>query len=126
MTDDDGQASEVEPLRSEDRAVLRERLERDVEALRAQLDLLRSVAAPVSLDLAIGRVSRIDALQQQQMASATRRRLEVQLQQSVAALRRLDRDDFGECASCGDAIGRRRLLARPAAPLCRSCEAGGG
>lgn len=120
--DDDAAAPEVEPLTEEDRRALAERLDRELAELRAQLELLKSSSAPVSLDLSIGRLSRVDALQQQHMASATRGRVETQIRQIGVAIRRLQTAAFGECAACGADIGRRRLLARPWTPYCRHCE----
>jgi DnaK suppressor protein len=122
---DDPDPPELELLSGDDRRAIRERLERQLEELRAQIELLKTSAAPVSLDLSIGRVSRVDAMQQQQMASASRRRAEVEMRQVGAALRKLQGASYGECALCGGAIGRRRLLARPATPYCRHCEEDG-
>ena len=116
---------EAEALTDEDRATVRARLAKQLEDLRGQLDLLRASSAPVSMDLSIGRLSRMDAMQQQQMASASRRRAEVEITKMHAALQRLQDSSYGECALCGGDIGRRRLLARPAAPYCRHCEEGG-
>jgi DnaK suppressor protein len=123
---DDPQTPEVEALTDEDRHAIQAKLEKQLEDARAQLEDLRGSIAPVSLDLSIGRLSRVDAMQQQQMASATRRRVEVELRQISAALRRLQGATYGECALCGGDIGRRRLLARPATPFCRHCEEDGG
>jgi DnaK suppressor protein len=38
------------------------------------------------------------------------------------ALERIDQGDYGECTSCGEEIGIKRLLARPVARLCISCK----
>lgn len=100
---------------------------------RAQLDALRldlvamiaDTAAgtrPVDLDEPIGRLSRMDALQQQSMTTANRNAAMRRLQQVDAALRRLADDSYGECANCGDAIDPRRLEAKPEAPLCVACQ----
>jgi RNA polymerase-binding protein DksA len=44
-----------------------------------------------------------------------------------AALDRIDDGTYGECASCGENINRKRLDALPYATLCISCaEKGGG
>jgi DnaK suppressor protein len=40
-----------------------------------------------------------------------------------SALARIDAGTFGVCADCGDAIGARRLEARPTATLCIDCKA---
>jgi DnaK suppressor protein len=100
----------------------RERL----EALRDELDALLASTAegvrPVDVDQPIGRVSRVDAMQQQSMLSANRAAAQRRRQQVEAALRRIEDGDYGDCASCGDEIDPRRLEARPEAPLCVVCQ----
>ena len=51
-----------------------------------------------------------------------RERERVLLRKIEATLERLERDDFGECLSCGDPIGLERLRARPVATLCIDCK----
>jgi DnaK suppressor protein len=46
-----------------------------------------------------------------------------ELDQVVAALRRLDEGTYGTCQDCGDAIDARRLQALPATPFCTDCQA---
>jgi DnaK suppressor protein len=38
------------------------------------------------------------------------------------ALERIDQSDYGECTSCGEEVGVKRLLARPVARLCITCK----
>jgi len=97
-----------------------------LEALATDLQLaLTGVGereGTVHLDqAAVGRVSRIDAIQQQKMAQAERRRAEVRLLQVRRALARIDDDTYGECLRCGDDIALGRLRARPEAPFCVAC-----
>ena len=94
------------------------------ESLRSGLGTHQANAQPVELDqAAVGRVSRIDAIQQQQMADAQRRRNELRLKQVGVALRGFADDSYGDCKVCGDPIGYRRLKARPESPACVSCMA---
>lgn len=37
-------------------------------------------------------------------------------------LEKIERGTYGQCESCGEAIGVERLLARPVASLCISCK----
>ncbi len=69
-----------------------------------------------------GRVSRIDALQQQQMTAAGKRGLALRLQQVRAAQERISREEYGDCLSCEEPIGIKRLRARPEAPFCLACQ----
>ncbi len=45
------------------------------------------------------------------------------LYDTVDALRRLYREEFGACETCGKDIGKERLLALPQARLCITCKA---
>jgi DnaK suppressor protein len=46
-----------------------------------------------------------------------------ELDQVVAALRRLREGTYGECLDCGEPIDERRLVALPATPYCTDCQA---
>ena len=82
----------------------------------------RDSSATVELDQSmVGRLSRMDALQAQQMAQETARRRQLQLQQIESALRRMDAGDYGYCLSCGDEIGAARLNFDPANTRCIGC-----
>ncbi len=92
------------------------------EELRALLAPSGIDDAPVALDQqAVGRVSRIDAIQQQQMAAAQRRRAELRLKQIEVALRAWAEEEYGDCRRCGEPIGYARLSARPECPCCVPC-----
>ena len=103
-----------------------EELRQDLIALREEIALLlsssREAARPVDLDQPIGRLSRMDALQQQSMLAANRRAAEVRLQRADAALQRLGEGEYGQCVSCGEEIGYARLKAGPETPFCLGCQ----
>ena len=83
------------------------------------LDVSADDAAPVELDQTQqGRLSRMDALQQQAMAAETQRRRHRQVLLLDAALQRLDDGEYGYCVSCGEEIGANRLALDPATPFC--------
>lgn len=68
-----------------------------------------------------GRLSRMDALQAQQMAKAGHARSKIELRRIEAALRRIESGDFGDCIDCGNAILLARLEANPTVTLCLAC-----
>jgi len=81
--------------------------------------------APVELDQqAVGRLSRMDALQVQAMALETSRRRGVELRRIATALARIDEGEYGYCLECGEEIAVRRLELAPASPLCIGCASG--
>lgn len=68
-----------------------------------------------------GRLSRMDAMQQQAMAQETQRRREFDIRRIDAALERLDAGEYGECLSCYEDIPVGRLEIDPAVTLCVAC-----
>ncbi|HIA03267.1 MAG TPA: TraR/DksA family transcriptional regulator [Myxococcales bacterium] len=91
-------------------------------SLESSLSMSKDSVKPVDLDEPIGRLSRMDAIQQKEMASTNRRNLAIRLQQVNAAIGAVQRDEYGECNRCGDDIGFKRLTAKPEAPLCLNCQ----
>ena len=78
--------------------------------------------APVELDQqAIGRLSRMDAMQQQSMDTAKEARRIERLRLIEAALRRLEEGDYGYCLNCGESISDGRLKLDPTFSLCIDC-----
>ena len=76
----------------------------------------------VDLDQPIGRLSRMDALQQQAMAKANRAAHRQRLILIEAALVAVKTDRYGDCRSCEEPIGFSRLQVRPESPFCLDCQ----
>jgi DnaK suppressor protein len=72
----------------------------------------------------VGRLSRMDAMQQQAMANATSQRRQVEISQAKAALQRITDDEFGYCVECGDDIAPKRLTHNPTVATCITCARG--
>lgn len=69
----------------------------------------------------VGRLSRMDALQGQQMALEAQRRNEQKIMALDGALRRMEAGDFGYCFVCGDEIPLPRLQIDPTVTRCINC-----
>ena len=105
----------------------------DEKALKQQLigrkkELERLVTAhhdntrPVVLDqTAVGRLSRMDEIQNQAMSIEMERRRIDETHRIDAALARMGKDEFGYCMTCGDEIEKKRLELDPAIPTCVGC-----
>ena len=93
-------------------------------ALCAQLEDPTGAAEAVELDQAmVGRLSRMDAMQHQEMAKAQRRRAQERVQRVARRIEQYANDDeaFGHCKDCFDAISAARLRALPDSDLCVDC-----
>ncbi len=101
-----------------------ERLKMQLAQMESDLALARESAATVELDQSrIGRLSRMDALQQQAMAQAGLQRLAVQKRRLVAALDRVAAGTFGRCGECGGAVETDRLVRDATTLFCAACQA---
>ena len=115
----------MEELSQAEAESLREQLVVLVAQLEKAQQASAGSAAPVVLDQSsVGRLSRMDAMQQQAMAKATRQQAQLRLTQCKAALSAFDRDEYGLCRKCEEPIGYRRLSAMPEAPFCLECQRG--
>ncbi|AWW73379.1 molecular chaperone DnaK [Erythrobacter sp. KY5] len=72
----------------------------------------------------VGRLSRMDAMQQQAMAQAQGRRRAAERTRITAALQRLDEDEWGYCMRCGEEIAQARLRHDPSVAVCVGCAGG--
>ena len=95
-------------------------LQQDLQAL---LDNTTESVQTVDLDQPIGRLSRMDAIQQQKMAKANRAAHQLRAKQVVVALSAIENDEYGFCKLCEEPIGFKRLRAKPEAPFCVNCQA---
>ena len=103
-----------------------EQVRQELLRIRSRLKALehssKEAGETVELDQAkVGRLSRMDAMQAQQMAKAIKRRRQQQFLAIDGALRRIDAGDYGYCFVCGDAIEARRLKIDPVITRCMKC-----
>ncbi len=77
---------------------------------------------PVELDQAkVGRLSRMDAMQGQQMEMEEARRRQHQLLKIEGALRRIESEEYGICFICEEEIDVRRLTFDLTSTRCVTC-----
>ncbi|MGM0517986.1 MAG: TraR/DksA family transcriptional regulator [Pseudomonadota bacterium] len=104
------------------REALRDQLLDRRVALRQLLADSADATRTVELDQSRqGRLSRMDALQGQEMAKATRSRREHELARIEGALRRMENGEYGDCFFCGEPIPLPRLQNDPSVTRCVDC-----
>ena len=92
------------------------------ELEQSAIELIKLVQ-PVSPDNAIGRLSRMDALEMQSVNNSKLRNQQQRIGEIRLALTRLKNDDeFGVCQECGDIILFERLRLRPECQHCVNCQ----
>jgi DnaK suppressor protein len=99
----------------------KKQLEEMEAELRAGVEGKAEASAPVTLDTSIGRLSRMDAIQSQQMALGLKARQQQALLRVRNAIEAIRKGTFGQCRRCKDPIGVERLEAQPDAVVCVKC-----
>jgi len=81
----------------------------------------KEMTKPVAPDVAIGRVSRMDAINNKSVAEAGLRMAEAKLKNLHRVLSQIGSKDFGLCLKCNQPIPLGRILIRPQSLLCVQC-----
>lgn len=90
--------------------------------LTTEIASLEEMCQPVAPDVAIGRVSRMDAINNKSVAEAALRNAKKKYHGLEYAMKNLDKDDFGICAKCRQSIPEGRILLVPESRYCVHCS----
>lgn len=99
----------------------RKQLQEMEAELRQSLEDNTDATAPVQLDTSIGRLSRMDAIQSQQIALGLKARQQQALLRVRNALQAINEGTYGQCRRCKRPINIERLEAQPDAVVCVGC-----
>ena len=106
-------------------AELKQELERELARLHRSMATTQNATGPVELDQSsIGRLSRVEALQSQQLTKGLHEREQQREALILEALQRIEEGTYGTCVGCGAAIPYGRLLVMPEARSCTNCGRG--
>lgn len=104
---------------------LRRELTRQLEKLERSMRVTDEAMNPVALDqTAVGRLSRMDSLQNQSLTRNLQEREQIKLALIQAAFQRMEEGNYGMCVACGGKIPFERLYVFPEVDTCSAC--GGG
>jgi len=99
----------------------RQKIKQRLEVITSELADINSNTEAIAPDVSIGRLSRLDAMQSQQMSLAGRRLLERERTQLADALKRIESGRYGFCQLCGKPIDPERLSYQLHAVACVPC-----
>lgn len=103
------------------RAELKTLIEKQIIATESTIEELRELTKPISPENAIGRVSRMDAINNKSINEAALAQAETKLDKLKFALDKCQDETFGSCKRCGQAIPMGRLLLMPESLYCVQC-----
>lgn len=103
--------------------LLAQRVADELQQVAQSLTQAAEDASTVELDqTSVGRLSRMDAMQQQAMAKERQQRLRLRQRQLLAAQDRVSQGVYGRCCECDEDIDLDRLQQDPAVVFCMACQ----
>lgn len=100
---------------------IKEKILSEIKKTEKAIEDYKEMTKPISPDDAIGRVSRMDAINNKSVAEAGLRKAEEKLKNLNNMLPNIDKKDFGKCAKCNGDIPLGRLMIMPESRFCVRC-----
>ena len=108
-------------MKKEDKELLRKKIVSDIESLKRRIEDTESFSDPVAPDKAIGRISRMDAINNKSIFDASLRNSRNRMKLLENALNNIDDSEYGICRKCHQPISVDRLKVRPEILFCAAC-----
>lgn len=108
-------------MTEEQREEIKSLIEERISETRSEIESLKELTKPVAPDKAIGRLSRMDAINNKTINEAALRENLKKLQKLERALENIGDKEFGKCEKCGEEIVFGRLQFMPWTTRCVNC-----
>lgn len=105
-----------------DKKEIRINIEFEIEKTNNDIMALVDLTKPISPENAIGRISRMDAINNKSINDASLLKSREKLKNLQVALEKLDTADFGICIRCKMPIPLGRIMLMPYAKKCVKCS----
>jgi len=105
----------------EDKTALKATVKIELKKLEHTISMYKDMTNPIAPDNAIGRVSRMDAINNKSVNDNALREAEQRYKKLLLVLDNVDDPNFGICRSCKQPIPEGRLMIRPESTLCVHC-----
>lgn len=101
--------------------IFKEKIISEIKTIKEKIGELKEATKPIVPDVAIGRISRMDAINNKSVNEAALRTAETKLNKLEIALEKVDNSKFGICIRCGQEIPEGRLIIMPESIKCVNC-----
>lgn len=100
---------------------VKQKLLNEIAKTQGLIEEYKEITKPIAPDVAIGRISRMDAINNKSVSESVLRQAEGKLQSLKRVLSMYGTDDFGKCLKCKIQIPIGRILFRPESLYCVNC-----
>lgn len=106
-----------------DKKALKKKIKALIAEAEASIADMEAMTQPISPENSIGRVSRMDAINNKSVMESALRNKKSKLSKLKVALNHVDAEDFGICVMCKNPIQEARLIYMPESTYCVRCAA---
>ena len=100
---------------------IEELVKQEIEKTKKLIKTYKELNKPVAPDVAIGRISRMDAINNKSITEASLKQAEDKLKNLEQVLTKVGTRDFAICLKCHKPIPIGRIMIRPESQLCVNC-----
>lgn len=100
---------------------IKEKVVQEIEKTENSIEDYRDMTKPISPENAVGRMSKMDTMNNKSVAEAALLLAEVKLKNLHNVLSSVDGEDFGLCLKCQKPIPIGRILLMPQSRYCVNC-----
>ena len=97
-------------------------INKKIDRLKRKIKSYKELTKPISPDNSIGRISRMDAINNKSVAEAGLREAQKELSGLEYMSNNIEKPDFGICKKCNEKIPIQRMLLVPQSPFCVNCS----
>jgi len=108
-------------MTTSERAILKVKIEEEIGDTKAKIEELEELSKPIPPENSLGRITRMDAINNRSVAEATLRATRRKLGKLQHALSRIDSPDFGICSMCKRPIQPKRIMLMHQSSRCVRC-----
>jgi DnaK suppressor protein len=104
-----------------DQINLEETVRKEIAKTKRLIAEYKEFTQPIAPDDAIGRITRMDAINNKSVMEASLRQAEQKLEKLHLVIQKIGTKEFGICQHCGKEIAIQRIIQRPESLLCVNC-----
>ena len=108
-------------MKTEEKKALKAHMQKSIKTINQDIIAFEDLVKPVSPDNAIGRLTRMEAINSKSINEAALMKAQETRLKLERSLSRIDDPDFGVCRECEELIPLARLMALPETDVCVSC-----
>ncbi len=97
------------------------KIQTDISTLKEQILILEEKVKPIAPDCGLGRLTRLEAMGEQDVNNKILDESRLRLTRLKNALQRIDKPMFGICIECEEEISIGRIRVRPESVRCVEC-----